>query len=42
MTGYAIEQLPEQSLAETVARAAEISARELKDLLWGRAHQIGP
>jgi hypothetical protein len=38
---YAIEQLPGKSLAETVARAAGISARELKDLLWERAQAIG-
>jgi hypothetical protein len=38
---YAIAQLPRESLAETVARAAGISARELKDLLWERAQAIG-
>ena len=41
LDSYAIEQLPGESLAETVARAAGISARELKDLLWERAQAIG-
>ena len=40
--GYAVEQLPGQSRAETLARAAGISARELKDLLSERAHTAGP
>ena len=35
-----IEQIPEESLAETVARGAGISARELKDLLWKREQSI--
>ena len=33
LDSYAIAQLPGESLAETVARAAGISARELKDLI---------
>jgi hypothetical protein len=37
---YAIEQLAGESRAETVARAALISARELKDLLWEGAQAI--
>jgi hypothetical protein len=40
LDSYAIEELPGESLAETVARAAGISARELKDLLWDRAQAI--
>jgi hypothetical protein len=35
------DQLPGASLAETVARAAGINARELKDVLWERAQAIG-
>jgi len=42
LSRYAIEPLPAESLAETVARAAAISAWELKDLLWERAQAIGP
>jgi hypothetical protein len=38
----AIEQLPGESRAETLARAAGISTRELKDFLWERAHAAGP
>jgi hypothetical protein len=34
------DQLPGASLAETIARAADINARELKDLLWERAQAI--
>ena len=41
LSRYAIEQRPEESLAETVARASGISARQLKDLLWERAQAIG-
>jgi hypothetical protein len=41
LDSYAIAQLPGESLAETVARAAGIGARELKDLLWERAQAIG-
>jgi hypothetical protein len=41
LSRYAIEPLPGESLAETVARAAAISAWELKDLLWERAQAIG-
>lgn len=41
LSGYGIEQLPGESLAETVARASGISASELKDLLWERAQAIG-
>ena len=37
LSRYAIEQLPGESLAETIARASGIGARELKDLLWERA-----
>jgi hypothetical protein len=33
---HAPERVAGESLAETVARAAGISARELKDLLWER------
>src|ERR1700686_320093 len=40
LDSYAIAQLPGESLAETVARAAGMSARELKDLLWERAQAI--
>lgn len=40
LSKYAIEQLHEESLAETVGRAAEIGAQELKDLLSERAHAI--
>jgi hypothetical protein len=35
---HATESVAGESLAETVARAAGISARELKDLLWERTH----
>ena len=42
LSRYAIGQLPGESLAETVARVAGISAWELKDLLWERAHATGP
>ena len=35
------EQRPEESLADTVARAAGTSARQLKDLLRERAQAIG-
>jgi hypothetical protein len=31
---YTVARLAHESLAETVARTAAISARELKDLLW--------
>jgi hypothetical protein len=41
LSGYGIEPLPGESLAETVARTAGISAQELKDLLWKRAQAIG-
>ena len=37
LSRYAIGQLPGESLAETVARAARVSAWELRDLLWERA-----
>src|SRR5580704_5219477 len=37
LSRYDIEQLSGESLAETVARAAEIGARDLKNLLWERA-----
>jgi phage terminase large subunit-like protein len=43
--GYLIVQLPEESPADTLARAAEISPREFRRLLWERAHQslpVGP
>jgi hypothetical protein len=33
-------EIPGESLAETVARAADISARELKELLWESAQAI--
>jgi hypothetical protein len=36
------DQLPGASLAETVARAGGIGARELKDLLWERTQAIAP
>jgi hypothetical protein len=36
-----IEQRPEESLAETVARASGINARQLKDFLWERGQAIG-
>jgi hypothetical protein len=42
LSGYAVEQLPGESRAETLARAAGISTRELKDLLCERAHAAGP
>ena len=35
---HATERVGGESLAETVARAAGISARELKDLLWERTY----
>ena len=41
LSRYAIEQLPGESLAETVARASEINAWELRDLLSERAQAIG-
>jgi hypothetical protein len=37
LSRHAIGQLPEESLAETVARASGIGAGELKDLLWAQA-----
>ena len=40
LSRYAIEQLTEESLAETVARASEISVWELRDLLSERAQAI--
>ena len=40
LSRYGIEQVPGESLAETVARTAGISAQELKDLLWERAQTI--
>ena len=42
LSQYAIEQLPGESRTETLARGAGISTRELKDLLWERAHAAGP
>jgi hypothetical protein len=42
LSRYAVEQLPGESRAETLARAAGISTRELKDLLWERAHAASP
>ncbi len=42
LSRYAVEQLPGESRAETLARAAGISTRELKDFLWERAHAAGP
>jgi hypothetical protein len=39
---YAMEQLPGESRAETLARAAGISTRELKDFLWERALAADP
>ena len=41
LCGYGVGQLPGQSRAETLARAAGISARELKDLLSERAQTTG-
>ena len=41
LSRYAIEQRPEESLADTVARAAGTSARQLKELLRERAQAIG-
>jgi hypothetical protein len=38
---YASETLAGESLAETIARTAEISARALKDHLWERAQATG-
>src|SRR5580700_12136895 len=38
--GYPIVQLPEESPADTLARAAGISPREFRRLLWERAHQL--
>jgi hypothetical protein len=40
LSRYAIEQLPGESLAETVARTAGISAQELKNLLSEQAQTI--
>jgi hypothetical protein len=37
LSRYAIEQLPGESRAETLARAAGINTRELKSLLFGRS-----
>jgi hypothetical protein len=42
LSQYAIEPLPGESRAETLARAAGISTRELKDLLWEHAQAAGP
>ena len=39
---YAAEPLAGESRAETLARAAGLGTRELKDLLWARAHAAGP
>jgi hypothetical protein len=38
LSQYATAKHPGESRAETLARAAGISARELKDLLWEHAH----
>ena len=38
----AIDQVPGESHVETLARAAGISTRELKDLLGEHAHAAGP
>jgi hypothetical protein len=42
LRGYAVAQLAGESRTETLARAAGISARELKDLLQERAHAADP
>jgi hypothetical protein len=42
LSRHGIGQLPGESLAETVARAAGISAWELRDLLWKSAQAISP
>jgi len=38
---YAVEQLAGESRAETLARAAGIGTRELKDLLLERSYAAG-
>ena len=42
LSRYAGEPVPGESRAETLAHAAGISTRELKDLLWERGHAAGP
>jgi hypothetical protein len=42
LCGYAVAQLAGESGTETLARAAGISARELKDRLQERVHAAGP
>ena len=41
LSRFGIEQRPEESLAETVARASGIDARQLKDFLCERGQAIG-
>jgi hypothetical protein len=42
LSQYAIAQQPGESHVETLVRAAGISTRELKDLLWEHAQTAGP
>jgi len=42
LSQYAIEQHPGESRVETLVRAAGISTRELKDLLWEHAQTAAP
>jgi hypothetical protein len=42
LSQYAIAQHPGESRVETLVRAAGISTRELKDLLWEHAQTAGP
>ena len=42
LSQYAIAQHPGESRVETLVRAAGISTRELKDLLWEHVQKPGP
>ena len=42
LSQYAIAPHPGESRVETLVRAAGISTRELKDLLWEHAQTAGP
>jgi hypothetical protein len=42
LSQYAIAQHPGESRVETLVRAAGISTRELKDLLWEQAQTAAP
>jgi hypothetical protein len=42
LSQYAIAQHPGESRVETLVRAAGISTRELKDLLWEHAQTAAP